>query len=186
MAGCASKIPETRIIERNGITAFVSTDDHKVAYIKSHGNLDRVCASWESDAVATDETGISFGLSSATGQSENIGEVSGRGELGLGGRSPVVLMSREFLYRACELSNNLNSSPQTTIEIYKMFLKSLENIASSPPNNRTLSVSSSLPSYQFMSDSNTNKGEDDEDEKEDEDDEDDEEDEEDEEDADNK
>lgn len=62
-----------------------------------------------------------------------------------------------------------------------MFLKSLENIASSPPNNGTLSVSSSLPSYQFMSDSNTNKGEDDEDEKEDEDDEDDEED-----DADNK
>ncbi len=148
LVGCASKIPTTRIIERNGIAAFVSTDDHRVAYIKNHGNLDRVCASRESDAVATDETAVSFGLSSVTGQSEQVGEQSGRGELSLGGRSPLVLMSREFLYRACELSNNLNLDPQTTIAIYKMFLNSLEHLAVASSQTGTASVSSSLPSYQ--------------------------------------
>lgn len=120
------------VIERDGIDAIVLTDDHKVSYIKQQGHIDRICAAVESAAVATDESGFSFGFS-ALGKSERVGEESGRGEVALGGRDPLVLIVREFLYRACEMTNNLNSDEEKTIQVYQMFLDSLEKIAETHP-----------------------------------------------------
>lgn len=147
LAGCAANTPKPFMLERDGIDAVVLTDDLKVSYIKQHGHIDRICASRDADAVATDESGISLGFS-MMGKSESLGEQSGRGELGLGGRSPVVLIAREYLYRACEVTNNLNSNEEKTIEIYKMFLESLERIAQSRiAGGGTQAVSSSMPAY---------------------------------------
>lgn len=169
LSGCATAVPEPKIIQRAGGDVLITTDDHKVAYFKKYGSLERVCAARSSDAVATDESGITLGFS-GLGKTESVGEMSGRGELGLGGRSPVVLITREFLFRACELSNNINADAQTTIDIYKTFLKSLETITQHHFNKGTTSMSSSLPPYTLPSVSTKDKTDENEDEDEDEDD----------------
>ncbi|MEW6595342.1 MAG: hypothetical protein AB1413_10790 [Thermodesulfobacteriota bacterium] len=142
--GCAANIPQPMVIERDGIDAIVLTDDHKVSYIKQQGHIDRICAAVEADAVATDESGFSLGLS-ALGKSERIGEHSGRGELSLGGRDPLVLIAREFLYRACEMTNNLNSNEEKTIQVYQMFLDTLEKIAETHPAYGTAPAAADEP-----------------------------------------
>jgi hypothetical protein len=40
-----------------------------------------------------------------------------------------VLISRELMYRACELSLNINADTALTLQIYERFLRSLEEIA---------------------------------------------------------
>ena len=146
LTGCASSVPKPEIIQRSGVDILAITDDYEVTYIKKPGDLQRICAARPADAVATDEAGISLGLSGLE-KSQNIGEMSGRGELGLGGRDPAVLIAREFLFRACELSNNINANGQTTIDIYKLFLKSLEKITAHHLNDGTKSVSSEVSPY---------------------------------------
>ena len=147
--GCAATPPKPLIIERDGIDAIILSDDHKVSYIKQNGHIDRICASREADAVSTDESGFSLGFS-ALGKKEQIGEQSGRGELALGGRNPLVLLSREFLYRACELTNNHNSNEKTTIEVYKMFLTTLEKVAQTHLGAGSAPMPAAMPAYDLQ------------------------------------
>ena len=148
LTGCASSIPKPEIIQKEDVVILATTDDHEIAYIKKEGDLHRICAARPTDSVATDESGVSLGLS-GFGKTENVGEMSGRGELGLGGRSPAVLVAREFLFRACELSNNINADSKTTIDIYKTFLKSLEKITAYHFVDGTKSVSSEVSPYKL-------------------------------------
>jgi hypothetical protein len=145
-SGCSNKVPEPVSKKIKDVEALILTDDHKVTYIKKRGGIDRFCSSPETDAVSSYEKGFSFGVNTIA-TSDGVGEQSGRSELGLGGRSPAVLISREFLYRACELSVNLNANSEDTISIYKMFLKSLENVVKNHFNQGTQPMSSNLPSY---------------------------------------
>ena len=43
-------------------------------------------------------------------------------ENGLGGRTPAVLMTREWFFRSCEFSRNYNLTKQ---EAYQLYLKTL-------------------------------------------------------------
>ena len=60
------------------------------------------------------------------GAQKSIGEDVSRGAMSLGGRNPGVLIAHELLYRACELSLNLNADSALTLKIYERFLQSLE------------------------------------------------------------
>ena len=126
--GCANQTQLNSIeIKRNGIDMVGMEDRTKVTYLKTHGTLERFCASRETDSVKTSEQGISLGFNPLA-NSKNLGEESGTGAVGLGGRSPSVLISRELMFRACELSMNLNTDTNQTIEIYKLFLNAISKI----------------------------------------------------------
>lgn len=160
LSGCATAVPQPVHMARKGIDAMVMLDDHRVTYFKEHGNIDRMCAEPDSDAALTEETGLTLGLS-GLGKSERIGEQSGMGELALGGRSPAVLIAREFLYRACEMTNNLNSNEATTIAVYKMFLETLEKItAAGNLGTGTTSLAASPPAGEIGEDVEPTKEED--------------------------
>ncbi len=144
LSACSASVPKPKMINREGINPLVLTDDHKVTYFKQDGHRERICASREADAVATSQTGVSMGFTTLGG-TETIGEQSGRGELALGGRSPLVLITRELIYRACELTMNLNTDEKTSIEVYRMFLTSLAHIAKNHINQGSQPTSSELP-----------------------------------------
>lgn len=143
LSGCAATIPKPEIIQTSDINALITTADHQVAYLKPFGSLGRMCGKRSADAVATDNSGVTLGFT-VPGQAGSIGEESGRGEVTLGGRSPAVLITRELLYRACELTNNLNMNEQTTIHVYKMFLESLQIITKQHYNPGTQPTSAAL------------------------------------------
>ncbi len=107
---------------------MVITDNLVPTYIKRNGNLDRICLSPNSDAVSMSGAGLAIG-NSTLASSEQIGGQIGSGELSLGGRSSIVLITRELLYRACELTTNLTTDKDETIEVYKMFLNTLAALA---------------------------------------------------------
>jgi len=131
--GCSATSQFPQKIQTDNIIAIVEYSGQKTTYIKKHGSLERYCASRASDAVSSDATSFSLGLSTAA-QGESIGESSGAGALSFGGRDPMVLITREVLYRACEMSMNLNLDKNDTIDTYKMFLKFIENISKNDKN----------------------------------------------------
>lgn len=112
--GARSKI-ETETY--GGLRLISSNPDNEVTIVKTHGSLERFCASRDVDAVAT--TSGSLGLTVA---GDSISEGASNGDMSLGGMSPTVLIVSELLYRVCELSVNLNLDEEATLEIYKVFL----------------------------------------------------------------
>lgn len=128
-ASCAMTPPEPKIDNLGAIDSIASTSDIQMTIVKSHGDPERYCAARQSDVADTRSVGTSIGVS-ATSAGESIGESSSQGALALGGRSPAVLIVREMMYRACELSLNLNADNAQTLQIYKMFMDEMKAITS--------------------------------------------------------
>lgn len=127
--GCSNRQPlSVKVLQGHGMDALILDNNTKVAYVKDKNDTYRFCASRESDVEKTSSDGFMLGLSGLT-NGEKFGEEATDGALSLGGRSPIVLVTREFMYRACELSMNLNTNKDDTIKIYQMFLDSIKNIS---------------------------------------------------------
>jgi hypothetical protein len=92
----------------------------------------RVCRTPSPDVITGSGGGLSLG--SAIG---NIGYDSSHAATSLGGRSPLVLVTNEFLYRACELTTNMNMDVRDTVSTYNMFLDKLIQISSYTDNKTT-------------------------------------------------
>jgi hypothetical protein len=122
LTGCSIKeAPSTKEIYRSGIDLIVMEESSKVTYLKDNTTMEKFCASREIDSAQTFTQGVGLGISVGTLQ-DSISEQEGSGAVALGGRSPAVLITRELMFRACELALNLNLDSEKTIEIYKMFL----------------------------------------------------------------
>jgi len=111
-----------------GLTTHTVTEATETSLIKTPNDLTRFCAARESDAIDAPQEGFSFGFGTGISK-ENIGTTSSNAALSLGGRDPLVLITREFMYRVCELSINHNLSKEETIDLYKIFLDKLIVIA---------------------------------------------------------
>ncbi len=134
LSGCATKDATPSLVERNGIDVISNTSDTQMTFIKQHGNLERYCAARESDVADTSSSGVSFGAGTI-GDTANISDGSSQGALSLGGRDPAVLIVRELMYRACELTMNLNTNKDDTINIYMKFMSIMKDIATSQQGN---------------------------------------------------
>lgn len=131
LAACAtgsavSRSTEGKLFERQGVDVVLTPADTQSVYFKDLGSRERYCRSPQPDTASTFSEGIS--LANPLSGGRGVGEDASRGALSLGGRNPGVLISRELLYRACELSLNLNADTALTFKIYERFLRSLEEI----------------------------------------------------------
>ena len=66
----------------------------------------------------------------AGGKGAGVSDEATQGSLSLGGRNPAVLITRELMYRACELSNNLNLSTPETLKLYRDVMNVIVQISS--------------------------------------------------------
>lgn len=128
LSACAVAPPTPKVEEEGAINSIANTSDIQMTLIKRHGDPERYCAARQSDVADTRSAGGGLGFSGA-GVGDALSEGTSQGALALGGRSPSVLIIREFMYRACELSLNLNATTEQTIEIYKMFIDSAKEIS---------------------------------------------------------
>lgn len=128
--GCTVAPPEPAVRDVGPISSISNTSDVQTTIIKKHGDPERYCAARQSDVADTRSVGGSIAVSGAATGSEGISEGSSQGALALGGRSPAVLIVREMMYRACELSLNLNADNDETMEIYKLFMEKTKEITS--------------------------------------------------------
>ena len=95
----------------------------EIIYVfKDKDSLERFCRSPNPDFASGQTSAVSLGL----GNGPSIGSSSGAMIDSLGGRSPALLITRELMYRACELALNLNANTDLSKEIYWRFLGTIE------------------------------------------------------------
>ena len=129
LSGCAGITPEPekegKIYERNGVSTLLMPSDMREVYFKDRRSFERHCRAPGPDVSIQSSSGISLGAS-IVGQNDELSDTNGQSGLALGGRDPAVLLTRELMYRACELVSNLNADKKTTISIYNRFLRTVE------------------------------------------------------------
>jgi len=117
---------EKIIFNRPGGTDIALIPDNFVAsYITSSVNNERNCLAPAPDV--TDSSADSLKLGDAAGDA--VGLTDGETTKGLGDITPNLLLARELLFRACELTSNINADTEKSITIYNSFLKAIVDIS---------------------------------------------------------
>lgn len=114
--------PMHSVVDRNGLDIIIEDASKKATILKDPSTNERYCRAPDPDFA----TGQSNSMSLGVGTGPSVGMSSGETDDSLGGRTPVVLLTRELMYRACELSLNLNSDTALTKEIYWKFLQTVD------------------------------------------------------------
>ena len=132
LAGCANTSSTSRqaetLIDRAGVDIVASDSTRQLTYIKERSSTERFCRGPGADSVTTGSQGVSAQIP-LRGNSVGLGEESTSGAVDLGGRNPAVLITRELMYRACELASNTNADGATERQIYMQFLQAVTAIS---------------------------------------------------------
>ncbi|HEX4943967.1 MAG TPA: hypothetical protein VFV55_06405 [Usitatibacteraceae bacterium] len=118
------------LFDRDGVDVVTTSTARQMVMIKDPGSNERYCRGPDPDSSLTSSGGVTLSLPSSTG-SKSVGAQKQEDALSFGGRSPAVLITRELMYRACELSMNINADADKTIAIYQEFVRSIERIVAS-------------------------------------------------------
>jgi hypothetical protein len=124
LIGCATSPPAPHIQLVNGLMVVSTTADVEGLIIKDRSSQEQMCAGRMVNV--SDTSNVSLGVSQAT-TAESIGESSG--VVSLGGINPAVHMTSELMYRACELSLNLNLDDKDSAKIYDAVLAAVVTIS---------------------------------------------------------
>lgn len=135
-AGCISSSARPPHAVKDGLLdIYVTDNDQKLLFVKNAvpGENHRTCLTPPHDSVSGKNggVGLSGGVPAVPALREGVTFERGTSELSLGGRSPSALISRELMYRACELTLNMNSDLETSLKIYERFLQAVEKVAAS-------------------------------------------------------
>ncbi len=126
LAGCGtvSKMFEQphSLYDRNGLDILVEDSSRKTTVIKDKSSFERICRSPSPDYATGQSDSISLGFASGP----SVGSSSGAAIDSLGGRSSALMITRELMYRACELALNLDANEGLSKEIYWKFLGTIE------------------------------------------------------------
>ncbi|MCP3673924.1 MAG: hypothetical protein GY829_05580 [Gammaproteobacteria bacterium] len=130
ITGCAMPIVDPEISNFKGIRIYSTTADQQSTIMKDHNSTERFCLSRGTDVADTESAGIGASLGIGS-QNEGISEGSSVGAIDLGGRNPAVLITRELMYRTCEMMMNLNLSKKESLKLFAETLNASVTIAQS-------------------------------------------------------
>lgn len=135
--GCQSWLNRENTKETvQGVSVLHSSGAEQFSYIKQHKSMVRFCTETDTDVEGTSSGGLTL---SAAGDS--IGDASSSGAVTLGGRDPTVLITRELMFRACELALNTNLKPRDARKVYMGTLNVLIDIIKVHKGSGTKSIS---------------------------------------------
>ena len=140
LQSCATSQEKIDIATNNdlalGVNVISNHPDIINTYIQPNSNQNMLCVEPDPDMVSTFSGSVSLGATVA-GNNDAFSGSDGSSALATGGLSPMVLITRELLYRACELSMNSNANAEQQLAIYKMFLSTIEKLNTSNQGNVT-------------------------------------------------
>jgi len=119
-------------IHTDGYHLYTSTAANSSLVIRDKNDAYNFCSEPSPDVAVDENTSVSFDVS-VVDSNDNSNESEGINEVGLGGRSANVLITRETFYRTCEFISNSNLSDQQKLDLYKQTLKTIADI-----NNQNL------------------------------------------------
>ena len=114
-----------------GIATLLVPSEFREVYYKKDHTAERYCRSPSPDFSVQGSDGIGIGVADPLAKpgEEKVGFSSGQSAFGLGGRSADVLLTRELMFRACELSANIDADGATSMAIYSKFLETVERLS---------------------------------------------------------
>ena len=117
-----SSAAKSRLIDRPGLDVVL---DHStgVGFVISDPKFkDQVCKTPAPDVLAgvtkSEAIALPSLLPGSTSSGAAITDSEGYSATNLGGRTPSVLIARDFLYRVCEMTINMQLSPEETVKVY--------------------------------------------------------------------
>jgi hypothetical protein len=146
ISGCSTTAPGSSIehlVERDGVDVGLIPATYREVYFSPATSTERHCRAPAPDFTVQQSDQLNLSMPMNGG--ESIGGGENQTGLTLGGRSPTVLITRELMYRACELTANINADSETTVAIYATFLQALGNITQQQSGSGTASESDSAP-----------------------------------------
>jgi hypothetical protein len=135
ISGCAGLVSapgttEQELVERDGIDVALIPAAYREVYFSPSTSNERHCRAPDPDFSVQQSDKLSVSLPTNGGESMGGGET--QTGLNLGGRTQTVLITRELMYRACELAANINADADTSIAIYDKFLQAIQALADKP------------------------------------------------------
>lgn len=107
-----------KVVKSDDVTVISQSATRRAVFFKNvETDYEKICMSAPPDSANSYEEGASI-LLPAAGGTTGVSEGAGRSALALGGRSPSALITREILYRTCELMLNMNASPEKMEEVF--------------------------------------------------------------------
>lgn len=129
LGGCSSlrtPVERSTIFDRNGTDLVVDHQNGISHTFKSANDADRGCRSPSPDVVMGSSSAFSESVPLKLMGSEQASASKQFDTAMLGGRSPSVLISREILFRGCELASNHQLSTEQALALFR---DSLDKIA---------------------------------------------------------
>lgn len=150
LGGCAALAPPPSgtLFERGGVSVLAIPDTVRETYFNDPQSAERHCRAPSADSVVAATDSISLDAPTAAAAAASAHAISlgaSNSALALGGRNPAVLIARELLYRACELTSNLDLPPDKTLAVYERFLLAIERISEKQTGAGSLPMASAPP-----------------------------------------
>lgn len=137
ISGCHSFGHKGNMHEVKGVSVVQGESSEQFTYMKDHESLARFCAETDTDTQTTKSRGLSV-----SAEGDSVSDDKSSGAVTLGGRDPTVLITRELMFRACELMLNTNAKTPEAVKIYAKTLEALLKIVKAHKGVGTVSISS--------------------------------------------
>jgi len=129
----------------DGIDIYSEDGERGLMFIMDSSTTEKYCLAPSPDAVVSGAEGVGLTLAGKDSSSSisNEGQI---GTLGLGGRAPSILITRELLYRTCEFSLNYRLDKDEALAFYRENLKALQALLPAQTELGDSSSGSAAPS----------------------------------------
>jgi len=138
--GCSIQPVEPTISVSKGIRIYSSSADQQATFMKDHDSTERFCLARGADVADTESTGLgaTFGLAD---RNESLTDSVSKGAVDLGGRNPAVLITRELMYRTCEMIMNLNLSKEEALKLFTQTLNASVTVSQNQTDSGAAALS---------------------------------------------
>lgn len=141
--GCANpaftKSFSNQVRTLDGIDIYSEDGERGLMFIMDASTSEKYCLAPSPDAVVSGAEGVGLTVA-GKGTSTSLSDEGQIGTLGLGGRAPSILITREILYRTCEFSLNFRLDKDEALAFYRENLEALQKLL---PAQTELGVASS-------------------------------------------
>lgn len=145
LMGCTTvyaPIPHQVEIKEDTSLSTTAVINHTFVRAKNSNYL--ICSQTSADAAFDqgDNAGLTGTLTN--GASEGIRNQNSADDVEMSGRTPVLLMTRELLYRSCEFSANYQLNKDEAQALYEKTLTLIGNVWATEAGNTTITIADGL------------------------------------------
>lgn len=140
ISGCSTYSPKPYLSKVGNAEVITSTADLSSTLV----NKNYVCLQPSADATFSASNSDGINILNFGKNSDGVSDSNNQNGAEMTGRTPAVLLSRELMYRLCEIGNNHSLSKDEMIKLYAKNLELIKAISLSEAKQTTISISSGL------------------------------------------